>query len=281
MFVAVAIGIVVPLITLVIGGFLAFRPAVSGGRLAMAHTRFDDVRLGLQDQIGQWPAAALTWFAGVGLVGSVFWLLGVGAHALQGPVDVPVFHFFEHRQVGGFWQHANNLLTQMGNSTPTQVLAVIGAIVFAVAWRRHRYVPPILFLFGYLTEKYSQAALKTLVHRGHPPTTLGTWPSGGCGRLLLIYGLYAFCLIVAVPGMTRRLRILAWTVVAFLAAIEAYTRTYLLKHWVTDVVGGLAYGVVLLLVMMAVGRVLIGREPAHRADVALPRQTRNSEKVAG
>ena len=37
-------------------------------------------------------------------------------------------------------------------------------------------------------EKYGGIIIKKVVNRGHPPTTHGTWVSGGCARLLIVSG---------------------------------------------------------------------------------------------
>ena len=73
---------------------------------------------------------------------------------------------------------------------------MLGAVGLAVLWIRRRWwVPAIILPVGYLMEKYGQEPLKLVVHRGHPPTTLGTWPSGGCARVILVYGLIVFFIL--------------------------------------------------------------------------------------
>lgn len=199
------------------------------------------------------------------------WGLGKGAKAIEDLVDWPTFHWFEERLGPGGWTDLWNLLTQMGNRGPTQRITMVGVVLFAaLAVLRARrnggpsrwYVPVIVLPAAYLAEKSGQMILSRVVDRGHPPTTLGTWPSGGCARLIVVYGLFAFFLLHTL-GAGRRSRILVYGGVGALAGAEAYSRTYLLKHWLTDVLGGLTYGMGLLVVAVAAASVLIAQTPVE------------------
>jgi hypothetical protein len=123
---------------------------------------------------------------------AVEWVVGLGAHALQGSVDWPVFRWTRAHQ-SPLWTDVWWKLTQIGSPTVTQSLVVAGGIALAVLWRRQAWWLPVSALvIGYGLEKYGQVILQLVVHRGHPPTTLGTFPSGGCARVLVVYGLIAF-----------------------------------------------------------------------------------------
>lgn len=193
------------------------------------------------------------------------WFLGKLAHALEPRVDVPMFAWFQERQLDGTWHALWSELTLMGNRAQTQRIVVVGAIVLAVAWRKRGFWIPLLALpAGYMFEKFGQMLLSKSVNRGHPPTTLGTWVSGGCARLIIVYGLVIF-LVLAWLGVRRRWWVAGWCLLGLLAATEAYSRTYLLKHWFTDVVGGVIYGTMLLLFMIAAVKVLDRAVIARRA----------------
>lgn len=176
--------------------------------------------------------------------------LGFLAGAVESWVDHPVFAFFGRHQTGSLTP-AMELLTRMGNRQQTRLAGVVAAVLLPLLWRRRRWLPPVLVLGLIVVQRYGQLVLAKVVDRGHPPTTLGTWPSGGCARLIAIYG--TILLLVLAGLQQRRRRPLPagvstglWTVLAGCAWIEAFSRTYLLKHWVTDVVGGVAFGVLLL-----------------------------------
>jgi hypothetical protein len=138
-----------------------------------------------------------------------------------------------------------------------------------------------MLIFGYLAEKYSQIILKTVVDRGHPPTTHGTWPSGGMGRLTVVYGLLFFFVVRRFWPNSPRAWAACWTLLAVCGSIQAYARLNNLEHWTTDVVGGAVYGV-LLLAMMLISYAGFGRvkrqvaaptpEPMPVASVTPPRE---------
>jgi len=211
-----------------------------------------------------------------GLVATLLlgYLFGKLAGALERPVDVPVFHWSQDHAVG-WWHGANALVTQMGNRPIVKVVALVSAVVLAVAWRRRWWVPPAAIATAYLTERYGQQLLAVTVHRGHPPTTHGTYPSGGSARVVAIYGVILFLALVVAPGLRRRVGALAWSVLALLAYTEGYTRIYLLKHWATDAVGGWVFGAMVLAVVVAAVTTLLrpraaptASQPARSLDVA-------------
>jgi hypothetical protein len=208
---------------------------------------------------------------GVVVIVAVGWPLGLLAHALEGPVDQPVFRWFEARQDPD-WSAIWLVLTDVGGLQQSRELVVLGAVVFAVVWAvrgRRWWVPPFVLVVGYLVEFYLQQNLQHLVDRGHPPTTLGSYPSGGNARVVLVYGLFAVFLLACSRTPRRTSRVAAAVVVALLMGVESYARTYNLEHWVTDVVGGLVFGVLLLVMMVTVFRMLdrprAGARRARRA----------------
>jgi membrane-associated phospholipid phosphatase len=221
-------------------------------------------------QVGRVPVAAFVAFAAEAVAVVLFWALGRVAKMLEPLVDVPSFQWFEHRQVPG-WTRIWRVLTNIGSPNVTQLLVVVGAIGLAVLWRRRRWwVPGACLVLGYLMEKYGQIVLQTMVHRGHPPTTLGTWPSGGMARVLVVYGLIAYFLLRAVATAGARARAVGAAAVAFCATVQGYSRTYNLEHWLTDVIGGFLFGLFLLSSLTAVAWILDRDVPTSTAMPDLP-----------
>ena len=80
----------------------------------------------------------------------------------------------------------------------------------------------MVLLVTFFVEKFSQAALKAVVDRGHPPTAHGSFPSGGCARLITVFGIIFYLALLTWPAISRRWRVTGWTVIAALAFIEGF-----------------------------------------------------------
>jgi membrane-associated phospholipid phosphatase len=179
-------------------------------------------------------------------------LLGIVAHRLQGALDEPALRWWQSHHLSGAWTTAWKRLTNIGSPTLTLRFAIIGAVVlFALYFRlRYRWLPSVLLVLAYFATKYAQTIVKATVNRGHPPTSLGSWPSGGVSRVIVIYGLIVFFLILRFRPQDRRTWLVGVTLIAVLATIQAYARIYNLEHWVTDVIGGFLFGSMLLTTMI-------------------------------
>lgn len=197
------------------------------------------------DQLGLVLTAVVVTCAGWTVTLVVGWPVGSVAHALESSVDQPVFQWFASRQVAG-WSVVWEEITKMGNSSTTRPLAVVAGVVIAVLWARRGmrwWVPLVCFPVGYAMEAYGQVMLKFTVHRGHPPTTRGTYPSGGCARVIVVYGLIVVLLLL---WWHRPVSMRAWagciSVTLLATSIEGYARVYNQQHWFTDVIGGIVFG---------------------------------------
>lgn len=224
-------------------------------------------------ELGAVWAAIVILLAGAGAIVAVCWPLGALAAALQQSVDMPIFEWTQARfSPDERWAHINAWVTKMGDPPQMMALTFLAAAVFATLWWRRRWwVPPVVLLATLGIEWYVQMLLGAVVDRGHPPTGTGTFPSGGSARVVAVLGVIFFLILRTWPAIPTRWRIVGWTAVGTLAAIEGYSRLYLLKHWATDVPGGWIFGSLLLLVMVASASALLGsetiREPLSRRSM--------------
>ena len=209
-----------------------------------------------------WAAAARARFGGrsgatvmvllIGYVVTFLVALGFGklAKALQPSVDWPVFHWVYSRvnpNGHGAFTTLNAKLTNYGLGSNDQLIVLAAAIILAFAYRRRWWLPVGALLIAFFGERYVQRALKHFVNRGHPPTTHGTYPSGGVGRIFAIYAMVVVLVIVISPRLSRAWKAGLWTGVVTAGVVEAYTRVYLSKHWFTDAAFGIIFGALLLL----------------------------------
>ena len=235
---------------------------------ARISSRLVRARDALVVQAGPVAAAIAILLVGWSAVEIVCWPLGMLAHALQPFVDEPVFTWTQTvlPSQGPLASVAGTVMT-MGDSVPVGVVTIVASVLLAFLWRRRIWwVPPLLLLTAFVSELVLQKMLQLLVDRGHPPTAVGSYPSGGSARVVAIYGLVLFLILLTWPGIRPRRRILGWIVVAGLALAEGLARLVMLQHWATDVLGGWAFGTLLLLVTIAAASAFVarsaGRDPA-------------------
>ncbi len=211
-------------------------------------------------ELGRVVTAVLTLLAGSGAIIVLLWTLGWPVKIFESRVDHPIFAWFQDRQDAG-WSSIWRVITNIGGLNLTQATTVIAAIGLAVLYAKRRWwVPLVIMPVAYGLEKTLQDLLLLVVDRGHPPTTLGSYPSGGCARVIVVYGLIVFFLLRRFDAGPRIVA-LGISVVAFAETLQAYARLYNLEHWSTDVLAGVVFGVLLISTCIGAALVLDRRGP--------------------
>jgi membrane-associated phospholipid phosphatase len=183
-------------------------------------------------------------------------------------IDQPIYTWMTQHRVH-FWKSAMNRATKVGDTWTTWGAAVAAAVCLAAFYRSHKWLPPVALGAAIVFDHYLTLALRHTFHRvGPPDSPLGTFPSGGCDRIIVFYGLIAYLIWREVSG-SRRAAIWSAGVVTALAFSEAYSRIYLTLHWFTDAISGLIYGSLILAVFIITIRVVVGPARRRAAD-ALP-----------
>jgi hypothetical protein len=189
-------------------------------------------------------------------------LLGVLVVHVGPSIDKPIYTWMIHHRVHA-WHGVMNRLTKMGNTWTAWGAAVAAAACLAAFYRRDKWLPPVVLGAAIFIDHYLTLALRHTFHRlGPPDSPLGTFPSGGCDRIIVFYGLIAYLIWREVSGR-RSTAIWLAGVVAALGFSEAYSRVYLTLHWFTDAVSGLIYGALILAVFIATISLVNG--PGRRA----------------
>jgi membrane-associated phospholipid phosphatase len=219
------------------------------------------------------PSTSSGWISSGWLVdaGKVIGLVAVGAAVVYGVMDLlgllvvnhglaidqPIYTWITHHWVHQ-WVDVMSRLTKIGNTWTAWAAAAAAAVCLSVTWRTKRWLPSIALATCIVVDHYTTLALRHTFHRlGPPDSPFGTYPSGGCDRIILFYGLIAYLLWREFSGR-RNTAIWAGAAVAALGFNEAYSRVYLTLHWFTDAASGLLYGALLLAVFIVVIRLVAG-----------------------
>jgi membrane-associated phospholipid phosphatase len=196
--------------------------------------------------------------------------LSYGVMALLGPtvvnrgpaIDEPIYRWTLGHQVRP-WAAIMERFGKVGNTWTTWGAAGTAAVCIGVSWRDQKWLPPSALGAAILVDKFATLALRRTFGRlGPPGSPGGTYPSGGCDRVVLLYGLIAHMLWREFSG-TYRGKVWAIGTVAALSFNEAYSREYLSKHWFTDIISGLFYGGVLLAPFITAVRLIAGPSGAR------------------
>jgi membrane-associated phospholipid phosphatase len=250
-----AFAVIVPA---VVGPLLASGP---GRRIARSRVaaRTNEAVAGLVGTLGRPVTAVAVLFVFTAATITVFWPLGVLCHRLENVVDWPVLLWVTDRRNPSF-EDLNWKYTLLGDRYPLKWVTVAGALAFAALWRRRFWIPLLCIPLAFVLEQYVQAIVSGMVNRGHPPTGLGSYPSGGIARIDMIIG--SLVLFAALTWrLGRRGTITLGTAVLVLATVEGYSRIYVQKHWITDVIAGTLFGPALFFGYALAVCTLVGRYP--------------------
>lgn len=229
--------------------------------------------------------AVATVVLGVGLAAAFLVMTVAGLIIVHGgpTIDKPLFNWLAAHHREHVWKSLMSETTQFGYKWTTWGAAATAGVILALTWGENRWLPPVVLGSLIVVDHYVVRVITVTFHRVPPPgATQGTFPSGGCDRVIVFYGLIAYLLWRELSGRRGPL-IWAAGVVAALGFNESYSRTYLGLHWFTDTIGGLLLGCLELAVfVVAVELAAPRRVPALIAGrPVMPRQLTTGQHPAG
>jgi membrane-associated phospholipid phosphatase len=186
------------------------------------------------------------------------------------PGDSPVHGWFLRHRAGG-WAGAARLVTPLGGAGVAAVVVTVAVGALAVG----RLVRPVIVAVlpvAVAAGSYTRSLICAAIARPRPPradwiTVPGgdSFPSGHSSNAVVAYGLLAMIVWVAVgrrgpagpagpggPGGRRSVANWAVAGCGLIALAVGLSRICLGVHWASDVVGGWAYGIVVLGVLAAI-----------------------------
>lgn len=181
------------------------------------------------------------------------------------PLDRTVLDWFvEQREP--WLSRVAEVVTVLGSSV---LLIPLVVAVGAWFWRRHGTARPfILLALAYGGAYAVSQVLKVIVGRPRPPVGVAighysgyAFPSGHATQVAAVWLMLA--VVVAARTPSWRGAVWAWVAATSTVVVVGITRLYLAAHWLTDVLGGWAFGTLwFLLVLGASKAVKGGRAPA-------------------
>ncbi|HEX8859059.1 MAG TPA: phosphatase PAP2 family protein [Actinomycetes bacterium] len=221
-------------------------------------SRIAGLRRRLDDGGRPWLVLLSVLVLALGMAALLLVTWGIGALTKTGPVmrlDRPVYDWFVGHRAA--WLTAPvEAFTGIGSYTAAGVISAVCGALLAL---RRRTVLPLVLLLTVPLEKYLQLWAGTLIHAPRPPAAssigpVGGFPSGGSARVVLVCGMAAW--LLAEQRSSRRSVVAAWTATALLAFAEGWSRMYLGRHWVVDVLGGWLFGALIMVVLLAAAALL-------------------------
>jgi hypothetical protein len=246
---------------LLAGWSIATAPRRGRNASAPGLRRLADVSADLTKSWGRTGAYLALLSMAVAPILLLSWPLGMlSRHRPLSSLNNDVLHHYDSG-LNAHLTSAMKVLTQMGNFWQIVAAAVIGAVLLTLLSRTSRWVPAVLILTGLVGSRYLPKIVGNITGVPHPPTDLGTYPSGGVTRLIVIYGILFFVGLRLFAVARPRVRAAVWSLFALMTWTEAYSRVHLQKHWVLDTVGGLLVGGLTLAAILLASRVLPPVEP--------------------
>jgi membrane protein DedA with SNARE-associated domain/membrane-associated phospholipid phosphatase len=123
------------------------------------------------------------------------------------------------------------------------MVAIVGWLVWRRAWRA-----AIASSAVYIIALFAHSWMKVVIHRPRPLNHYAamesfSFPSGHATMAAVTFGILA---VLSSHAMNRWSRSLVYATCGIVVIAISYTRLYLGVHWMTDILGGLLFGIILV-----------------------------------
>lgn len=165
------------------------------------------------------------------------------------------------------------IVTRLGDNVGLIPLIALGMLVLWRVKPRWAVALPVLMAGAGALQWVAKAA----ADRARPNDAPWGFPSGHALSMVVFFGLMIY-LVATASRQRRRSRLLACLVCLVPVVVVSYSRLYLDKHWLSDLVGGLTAGMAYLLLVIWVVEVLLVR-PRDEPAIGGPRGEATGEDV--
>ena len=170
-------------------------------------------------------------------------------------LDSIAFRFFESIQ--------NPTLTSFSKfiaiaTNPILLLALIIIISGGLYFNNRKSQAIFLFLVSVITA-FVNEILKQILRIPRPISTLiqetgFSFPSGHTMFAIVFFTIITY---IFTKGLSIKIKIFAYSISSIIILIIAFTRIYLQVHWLTDIIGGLIIGTIILVVSILIYKKII------------------------
>ncbi len=127
----------------------------------------------------------------------------------------------------------------------TITLIIISMIVSIYLWFNNNKKESLFFIVTMLLTSGFIFVIKNLVQRVRPinsiiPETSFAFPSGHVTTAVVFFGLFTY--LILIKNKSKSIKSLILSSSMFMIVLISFTRLYLNAHWLTDILGGIAFG---------------------------------------
>ena len=170
-------------------------------------------------------------------------------------LNIAVFQFFESIQSPALTSFSKFVAIV----TEPLLLLVLAVVISGLLYFNGKKSQAVFLFSVSAITALTNEGLKQIFRVSRPISTLiqetgFSFPSGHTTFAVVFFTLITY---IFTRGSSLRTRVFAYVVSSVIVVIIAFTRIYLQVHWLTDIVGGLVLGGIILLISILVYRKII------------------------